>query len=562
MDKKQLALLVVGVFFLFANIACAYAEENNSILNDTNSSGDLLVNFTNDSNLPDDNQTFIIPEENNTDDIGFNGTEPLNESIENQTTNESGNLNYTNDTLQIAPINETLPNFLNIFMSVISPSYFFNMFTLGLQGFITEGSTKQARILSTAFQPGTRNAQSASYTANVGFFAGTVPSLFLAITNHSIYPTPAVVGSNIRFGISAQNAQAVWLNITLPDSSHVTINLVNDGYVYYVANSIGIYNVTFYANSTSGAITSVIDSFEITSVQPPYQPPSGGGGGGVSCTTVWDCDSWSICSNGIQTRTCTNKGTCTSAESKPIETRNCSESLFDVNVKLKNVELTENASLKFTVDLIERNGVDKIDVQVTYSLFDKDRNLLYSQIETKAVQGRLFYTKEITEIMLSEGEYTLRIDILYNSGEKAYAEQSFSVIGQKIKLVSPGILGMILAFLVEAKYLLAVALLAAILALLLRGLLPRLSARRKISKEFDRVSTLFGKEIYSADGLLVGKIIEVLIKGNRIYGLDVKIDKNLSRKMKKAIINYKSVKSVGEVVIVGEEVTNYLKRNG
>ena len=50
----------------------------------------------------------------------------------------------------------------------------------------------------------------------------------------------------------------------------------------------------------------------------------GGGSGGGGCSYNWECSTWSDCSqDGKQTRTCTNKGTCTGTAGEPAEVQNC-----------------------------------------------------------------------------------------------------------------------------------------------------------------------------------------------------------------------------------------------
>jgi hypothetical protein len=44
---------------------------------------------------------------------------------------------------------------------------------------------------------------------------------------------------------------------------------------------------------------------------------------GGGCTYNWSCTGWSGCINGIQTRTCTNLGSCFDNKGKPIESQSC-----------------------------------------------------------------------------------------------------------------------------------------------------------------------------------------------------------------------------------------------
>ncbi|MFH0831603.1 MAG: hypothetical protein V1886_01935 [archaeon] len=65
---------------------------------------------------------------------------------------------------------------------------------------------------------------------------------------------------------------------------------------------------------------------------------SGGGGSGGSCTPKWECSEWNVCSNGKQTRTCTNlKSYC--PVSKPAEQQDC---------EMPSVPETENKEIKET----------------------------------------------------------------------------------------------------------------------------------------------------------------------------------------------------------------------
>ena len=312
-----------------------------------------------------------------------------------------------------------------------SSNYSVGIFGTGIATAIPSSTNYESIILSDV-QGTTRNAESETYTTNIGFFEDTSYYVTVSITSYEIYPKSAVQGSIIRLSISALNSQSVWAVLTLPDSTQETIALANNGNSYYTTNSVGVYTVTFYANNSQGNLASVIDTFEITStIIPPVTPPSGGGGGTTTiiekCTYIWDCTSWSICLEGKQQRECKNIGNCTGTEGKPIETRECSDALFDVVMKFKDVELTANKTLRFGIDLIEQEGIDKIDVQIKYSIIDSNNTEIFSQIETRAIQGNLTYEKEISEIKLKDGEYTLRVDIIYGNQQRAFAEQKFEV---------------------------------------------------------------------------------------------------------------------------------------
>lgn len=58
-------------------------------------------------------------------------------------------------------------------------------------------------------------------------------------------------------------------------------------------------------------------------------PPGGGGGGGggspptVTCTENWVCTDWFLCSDGEQTRVCSDTNNCGTIDNKPVETQTC-----------------------------------------------------------------------------------------------------------------------------------------------------------------------------------------------------------------------------------------------
>ena len=334
--------------------------------------------------------------------------------------------------------------FLLQFVSALtanSSNYSVSMFGTGMASETPSSENYNSTFLSEA-KGTTRNAESNAYTSNIGFFENTIYYRTASITSYSISPISAVVGSTIGLYISALNSQNVWAKITSPNNQQQTINLVNNEFITYSPPSlVGTYSVTFYANSSTGAIASVVSSFELTTQTSSSTSSSGGGegGGGTTtiiekCTYLWDCTPWSLCADGKQKRICTNTETCNGTESKPAEEMECSQALFDISLNLKHIELTENRNLKFNIDLTEKIGVEKIDVYIKYSIINKENYEIFSQIETKAIQKNLSYEKEIEEIKLLDGEYILRVEILYGYQQRAFAEQKIKIIDSKIEI--------------------------------------------------------------------------------------------------------------------------------
>ena len=550
-----------------------------------------------------------------------------------------------------------------------SSNYSVSMFGTGLTTANPSSTNYNAAVLSEA-KGTTRNAESNLFTGNTGFFENTIYYRTVSITSYSISPNSAVIGSTIGLYISALNAQSVWAKITSPNSQEQTLNLINGQTVNYVPSPsvVGTYGVIFYANSSTGVIASVVSSFELTAQTTTL--PSGGssGGGGTTtiiekCTYNWDCTPWSLCSDGKQTRECKNTGTCEGNESKPIEEMQCSEALFDIALELKNVELSENKTLKFSVNLTEKIGVDKIDVHIKYSVINANNTEIFSQIETRAIQGNLTFEKEIIEMKLSEGEYILRVDVLYGNLQRGFAEQTFRVGNKETEPASKSSYNVFYLFILRLGVLILILLLILaggntagarlvyenirkiynpnkdsnreiynkiikfyneilkskpltiflvfvgaivllfpllklditqevigtgrtvndltsqngriILIPLIICILALLAAlRKKIIGYLFRISNsshkypknsvrgLIGKKVYSENGDYLGKVEDVVLGENRIENLKIRIDKKHKFKAKGISINYKQVKSVGEVIIIDEKTSEHMKRLG
>lgn len=472
-----------------------------------------------------------------------------------------------------------------------SSNYSVGSFGTGLVSSNASSDNYQAVFLSES--PGTtRNGESDSYTTNVGFFDNTPYYRGVSITSYSIYPKSTVPGSIIRLSLSALNSESVWAVLTLPDNTQETISMNNNQYSYYTADLIGQYTVVFYANNSQGNLASVIDTFDITS---PVIPPSGGGGTRTiieKCTYVWDCTSWSICSDKEQERVCNNIGNCTGTEGKPLEMRECSDALFDVVMGLNEIEITQNKTLKFGINLTETKGIEKIDVQIKYSIIDNNNTEIFSQIETRAIQGNLTYEKEIKDINLESGKYILRVDILYGNLQRAFAEQNFEVIKgnngrEKPKPEGIGSLFEKLNYKVVLLYVLLICGLIFVLWMILlifkklkreRTLIKQVPKRTKLRlitkiKEIlrniknvfqmeyseDTISSLLNKKVYSSGGNFIGEVREVILGKNNIHSLKILLDKKYDFIGKGIIVDYKNVKSIKDVVILDEEVLSILK---
>jgi len=405
----------------------------------------------------------------------------------------------------------------------------------------------------------TRNAESSLFTLNIGFFENTQYSRTVSISSYSISPRTTVVGSTIGLSISALNYQNVWAIITSPNSQQQTLNLVNGQTVNYVPSHsvVGRYEVVFYANGSTGAIASVLDSFELTQQVSSGSGSSGGGSGGTNiiqrCNYNWDCTPWSICSENVQIRLCKNIGTCVGNESKPIEEMQCSESLFDIGLRLGLTDLIDKNNLKFNINLTEMIGVEKIDVHIKYLIIDENGYEVFSQIETKAIEKNLFYEKTLDNLNLVNGDYILRVDILYGNLQRAFAEQKFSILNQEsLAEVNSGITGF--AWITNDQ-LRNLALSFTILVLSIGGLIfIHLKKGRLRNKPTNLLSNVLGLEVYTGNGLKIGCVYEIMIRDNKIYGLMVVVDSNAPVSTPRVMIRYEFIQSIKDVVVVNSMV--------
>lgn len=446
---------------------------------------------------------------------------------------------------------------------ISSPNYTVSMYTAGLQGSDIESESLNGKLIATAFQESNKNAIGNEYIANIGFFSNTTQYRTVFISSYSIYPKSAVTGSIIRFGISAKNAQVVWLNMQFPNGSSSIIALVNDDYTYYTASDIGRYNITFYSNHSSGAIASAVDYFEIT--ETPATPPSspsgssgggGGGGGAPSCNYVWDCDSWSLCTDNVQTRICKNIGTCTGTVGKPIESRQCSEALFDVQLKIDNIEMISEESLAFNVDLIQTKSIDKIDVQIKYTILDNEKSEISTQIETRAVETNISYRKILDEIKLKPGNYAIKIDIIYGNMQRADAYQTFKVnANHQIETESQDSKQYNFHTLLIMGLLLVVITLTIIIIYLVKR------DNKKRNKKHNSLNNLLKKKVYSSLGHYVGKIEDVILHSNKIGSIKIKFNKKHGS-LRGVVLKWKYVHSCGEIVIINHKVISEIHKIG
>ena len=82
-----------------------------------------------------------------------------------------------------------------------------------------------------------------------------------------------------------------------------------------------------------------------------------------------------------------------------------------------------------------------------------------------------------------------------------------------------------------------------------------------VSRGIGLVSQIKGLRVYTDSGIKIGKVCDVLITDNRIYGLIVIADKAVRKKRCNFLIDYKCVHNIKDVVIVSSYVLDSLTAN-
>ncbi|MFH2028975.1 MAG: hypothetical protein ABIJ08_07570 [Nanoarchaeota archaeon] len=157
----------------------------------------------------------------------------------------------------------------------------------------------------------------------------------------------AFAAANISFNVDTKVLTPLFYpNITITTSSYILVINFSEYVVINSAlfnnNSINLssldnmsfsYSASGLTNGVYELIVNASDYFNHTAVFgnnytvaiPAVGGGGGGGGGsgGSKCTPDWECDVWSDCSSGKQTRSCTDKNGCSDASTMPKETMSC-----------------------------------------------------------------------------------------------------------------------------------------------------------------------------------------------------------------------------------------------
>lgn len=422
-------------------------------------------------------------------------------------------------------------------ITIGSESYSVDRVNSGLQASTITSESYQAEI--SLDYSGTGDAESELYLMNIGFNTPSTSSVF--IKSYSISPDSISLGSSLSLYVSASGAQSVWADIIYPDSQEEILNLINNDYTSYSPSVIGGYEVIFYANSSSGAVASVIDSFTVIEL---VQEKSSSGGHKTNknlteeCYYNWSCGPWSSCSEGEQKRECKNLGTCNETEGKPIEEKTCLEKIPEIDTPNENIS-------------IEDTKISEEEKKTNLGLANYLTGIIIAVFIGQIFGYRFFYRKYSFKGGVKKFP-TMIMLLVSGGGLVIYGALSFTT-GRVIDGIKTNSYEGVLWFPIFI-----------ILAILIFFSVKFILKRNKKIICKDGLSRTIGLEVYSSNGEKIGKIKEIYLEDekSKIYGWLIKADKKFARKInhKKILILQKNIESIKEVMIVNLDLKKIMSK--
>jgi len=92
-----------------------------------------------------------------------------------------------------------------------------------------------------------------------------------------------------------------------------------------------------------------------------------------------------------------------------------------------------------------------------------------------------------------------------------------------------------------------------------KKIIKKIETKKRDKYPKNHLLGLIKKEVYTEEGDYLGKIKEVFLVENKIKGLKINLDKK--HKVKGFIIKYNDVKDVGHIMIVDNEVFEFLEKD-
>lgn len=251
------------------------------------------------------------------------------------------------------------------------------------------------------------------------------------------------------------------------------------------------------------------------------------------------------------------------------ETIKYPEYLLDTTTEIINEYLFVHPGSTVMAKITMYNfGTEEIkDATLTYYVKNSKGEVILKEEETIAIYLKSQLIKQfIVPINSPVGVYIFHTDVLYNGG-KTVSEAEFEVtkneglVGFKVPSSFLYVLLIIFGFII------VIFILWKILPVIIcnkekfagiSGITKKIK-NKLIKHPSNSVSGLAGKKVYSDSGDYIGNVEEVLLEKNRIHGLEINVDAKYKFKAKGIIVDYKYVKSVGEVIIVHEKVFERLE---
>lgn len=201
-------------------------------------------------------------------------------------------------------------------------------------------------------------------------------------------------------------------------------------------------------NTNSGDGCSSTCATETSTGTPGTGGGSGGGGGGSSgtaaCTYNWICTEWfpNACpKEEIQTRVCVNKGDCSGTQNIPPQIQTCipgeinqTGPLFDIFAKIpiKNKIAVPGEKINLNIEMINIGDIETLDVFFKYWITDENNKLILEVQDTRAItEKKEFEIGFNLPENLSPGLYKILVEITYDDGKTALAQDTFQVVKSK-----------------------------------------------------------------------------------------------------------------------------------
>jgi hypothetical protein len=173
------------------------------------------------------------------------------------------------------------------------------------------------------------------------------------------------------------------------------------------ANDYFEFNVTSFSGFSIGEVA-------VPTVAPSPRP----GATTPGCVYNWACTEWEpeTCpERGVQRRTCTNLGTCEGTVGAPDEIRRCEYITPVLSIDLAVTKLVYEGE-KISLFVYMDTAADvKTEVLLSYTVLDKNNNVVYEEEETKVFERSLSFSREIDTSSLEAGDYTFLLRAVYDT---------------------------------------------------------------------------------------------------------------------------------------------------